>query len=119
MRRRLLAVLGAGLLGLVLAGCFPPASDSGSGSGSAEPTATTAKPDPNVIAAGLWEVPEQVKPGTYQTDEPGCYWARLRDLDTSSVAAIAANGNTAGPTRVKIARTDKGFETDCVWRKVR
>lgn len=90
-----------------------PVIAGGSGSPSAKPSKTV-----QIINPGTHRVPEDVKPGTYRTQEEGCYWARRRSLDGGSVESIIENGNTVGSTIVKIAKTDKAFESTCTWSQL-
>ena len=57
---------------------------------------------------GTYLVGTDVKPGTYKADaSTGCYWARLKSLDTSD---IIDNQNTDGPVVLQILPTDKAVE---------
>jgi hypothetical protein len=57
---------------------------------------------------GTYLVGTDVQPGTYKADaSPGCYWARLKSLDTSD---IIDNQNTDGPVVLQILSTDKAVE---------
>lgn len=95
----------------------------------AKPVATSARATPATISAGTWEVPGEVKPGTYKVTAPGargegwaCYWARLNDLD-ASFESINDNGNLDAGERgiLVVKKTDKFVELtgDCVWTAVR
>jgi hypothetical protein len=67
---------------------------------------TTAAEEPHV--AGLMGSAQWLQPGTYKADaSPGCYWARLKSLDTSD---IIDNQNTDGPVVLQILSTDKAVE---------
>jgi uncharacterized protein YoxC len=74
---------------------------------------------------GTYVVGVDITAGTYRTSGPAagndlfCYWARLSSTD-GSFDAIITNGNTAGPTTVTIAASDKAFEVSgCAdWHKV-
>jgi hypothetical protein len=98
----------------------PPAS------ATAPPAApTTARPAGT--SDGTWQVPAEVKPGTYHTQgantaegRSNCYWARLGAL-SGDTDDVLANGNSAGPMTVTIARTDAGFQSEgCQpWQPVR
>ncbi len=62
-----------------------------------------------VSGEGTFVVGEDIKPGTYRAAaSPGCYWARLRTLDTSD---IIDNDNADGPVVVEILPSDKAFQT--------
>lgn len=57
---------------------------------------------------GTYLVGTDVKPGTYKADAmEGCYWARLKSLDTSD---IIGNQNADGPVVLQILATDKAVE---------
>ena len=60
-----------------------------------------------VSGEGTFVVGEDIQPGTYRAAaSPGCYWARLRSLDTSDVID---NDNADGPVAVQILPSDKAF----------
>ena len=60
---------------------------------------------------GIWEVGEDIAPGTYRTlGAEGCYWSRLRRL-TGRQRDVIVDENTAGPAIVTIKRRDVGFES--------
>lgn len=92
-----------------------------------EPTAAASKAAPapaRTITAGTWEVPGEVKPGTYTTTGQGfnCYYARLRSFD-GELSSIITNGNLSEGQRgrLTVKKTDKGVELsgDCVWTAAR
>lgn len=57
---------------------------------------------------GTYVVGDDVEPGTYRAAaSSGCYWARLRSLDTSD---IIDNNNADGPVVVEILPSDKAIE---------
>lgn len=57
---------------------------------------------------GTYLVGTDVKPGTYKAAATtGCYWARLKSLDTSD---IIDNQNADGPVVLQILATDKAIE---------
>lgn len=98
---------------------------------SPSPAASAPAPAPSIrqaitIASGTWQVPEEVKPGTYKTRVPAdswnCYWERLRNFD-SNLDSIIANGNAKPDTNaiVTIGKADKGFHSDgCgTWTKIK
>lgn len=59
---------------------------------------------------GTYLVGKDVKVGTYRAAaSPGCYWARLRDLN-GTVNSIADNTNTDGPTVIQVHSSDKAIE---------
>lgn len=94
---------------------------------AATPSATTAphhesKPKGEIPGDGTFLVGNDMKAGTYRTEgknQYGCYWARLSDT-TGELNAIIANGNVQGPAIVKVAASDKAFQTtDCKpWKKI-
>lgn len=88
-------------------------------------------PQPSVrqvptITDGVWEVPGEVKPGTYRTTVPAesrnCYWERLRDFE-DKIDSIIANDNVNPGTRtiVTIGKADRGFHAEgCgTWTKIK
>lgn len=122
MRRTTIALAAAAFL--VALGC---AADPGAETPSTDPLnveASTAadppaKPVSGQLKAGTWEVPGEVKPGTYTTTAEGpCYWARLKNFD-GELSSILANGNLDPDQRgrLTVKKTDKGLELtgDCVW----
>ncbi len=57
---------------------------------------------------GTYVVGEDIDPGTYRADaSPGCYWARLRSLDTSD---IIDNDNADGPVVIEVLPSDRALE---------
>jgi ribosomal protein L29 len=63
-----------------------------------------------IDGTGTFVVGQDIEPGTYRAAaSPGCYWARLKSLDTSN---IIDNQNADGPVVVEILPSDKAFETD-------
>ncbi|MSP78838.1 MAG: hypothetical protein EXR67_04720 [Dehalococcoidia bacterium] len=87
-----------------------------------DPFMVISSPTPtanNRIADGVWRVGVDVQPGLYQTATSGCYWARLRNFSDNS-GEILGNGNTPGPTVVRILTTDAGFQSSrCIaWVRV-
>lgn len=69
------------------------------------------------FGSGTHLVGVDIQPGTYRSDSPYCYWARLRDT-TGSSDSIIANGIAEGPTTVTIAPDDNAFETNgCYWNQ--
>lgn len=91
------------------------------------PAPTVAKTPATVeLGAGVYEVPKEVKPGTYVTQAgPGdyCYWARLSDFQGGGADSINANGNLRPGARGRftVTKTDKGveFRGTCVWTPAR
>lgn len=67
------------------------------------------------FGSGTHLVGVDIQPGTYSSDSPYCYWARLSDT-TGSPDSIIANGISEGPTTVTILPGDNAFETNgCYW----
>jgi uncharacterized membrane-anchored protein YhcB (DUF1043 family) len=57
---------------------------------------------------GTYLVGTDVQAGTYKADaSPGCYWARLKSLDTND---IIDNQNPDGPVVLQILSTDKAVQ---------
>lgn len=74
-------------------------------------------PKTTIDTNGTFVVGSDIDPGTYRTDgKYGCYWARLRSLDTGD---IIDNNVSDGPQIVQILPADKAFMTrDCgTWHK--
>lgn len=142
--KRTLVILGAVLAGLVvLVGCLaliftshkgdkPQAQPSQIATATHAPSRAVkaqppvAKPTAVTVRDGKWEVPGEVKPGTYTTtanaDGAGCYWGRLHDFDGGMNSTIANDILAPGAHgRVTIKATDKGIEFSggCVWAKVK
>jgi hypothetical protein len=61
---------------------------------------------------GDYQVPQDVKPGTYRTREgsSGCYWQVTKDV-SGDLGSIIANDNTEGPAVVTIPRSAGGFRS--------
>jgi hypothetical protein len=81
----------------------------------------TFTPAPVVaFSDGIFQIPQDVKPGTYKTSGSGdsCYYARLSGLDP--VQDIITNSNSDGPMVVTISPSDKAFDTSggCDWVRV-
>lgn len=98
---------------------------------SPSPATSAPAPAPSIrqaitITDGVWEVPGEVKPGTYRTTVPedsrNCYWERLRDFE-DKIDSIIANDNVKPGTRtiVTIGKTDMGFHAEgCgTWTKIK
>jgi cytoskeletal protein RodZ len=75
-----------------------------------DPQSTQTESDENTVPGdGTFVVGTDIQPGTYRASaQPGCYWARLRSLDTSNVIN---NDNPDGPVVVEIRPSDKAFQT--------
>ena len=141
-----LAVLGAGLLGLIVgasveAGSKPAPvaatvttiTETATATETATETATQTAPAVTITAQppgpsgtipgdGTFIPGVDFHPGTYRTagaTGTDCYWARLSNLTGSN--DILANNNVTGPTVVTISGSDKGFQTSgCQdWKRVR
>lgn len=75
---------------------------------------------------GVWQVPEDVKPGTYKTTVPAeswnCYYAILKDF-SGSIYSIIENGNQEPglPQIITIPKTAKGIDVGgCgTWTKIK
>jgi hypothetical protein len=74
-------------------------------------------PKTTISTNGTYTVGPDIVPGTYRTSGGnGCYWARLRSLDTGD---IIDNNVSDGPQVVQIKPSDAAFITrDCgTWQK--
>jgi uncharacterized protein YlxW (UPF0749 family) len=61
-----------------------------------------------VDGEGTYVVGSDIKPGTWRASaSPGCYWARLRSLDTSD---IIDNDNADGPVVIQVLPSDKALQ---------
>lgn len=113
---------------LVLAGCggSTPAAVTVTSTPPAETKTVTVSvtppppPGPKTVIEtnGTFIVNTDIVPGTYRTDaKEGCYWARLRSLNTGD---IIDNNVSDGPQVVGILPTDAAFVTrNCgIWHKV-
>ncbi|MCV7312420.1 hypothetical protein H7J89_17630 [Mycobacterium paraffinicum] len=86
-------------------------------------TVTAAPPPPpgpktTIESDGTFMVGTDIAPGTYRSaGNYGCYWARLRSLDTND---IIDNNVNDGPQVVQILPADRAFMTrNCAaWHKV-
>lgn len=59
---------------------------------------------------GTYLVGHDVQPGLYRAAAtPGCYWARLHDLN-GTIYSIADNGNTDGQVTIQIQASDRAVE---------
>lgn len=136
-------VVGVGLVAtLLLCGIFgvviltaadkarQPTGTSGNQAEAAKPVKPTATqpvnptPAAGSISDGTWEVPSEVKPGTYISTVPDgtfsfCVWERLSGFTGKDDTIALGTGNAGDRMRVVISPTDKGFETKgCgVWTK--
>jgi hypothetical protein len=126
-------VIGALLLcGVGVAMAAARTDSPGGALGQAAGTAATgaadkAKPAPAAkpkgLTEGTWEVPGEVKPGTYTTTADGsCYWARLAAFD-GELGSILSNGNLnpGQRGRLTVKASDKGVELrgDCTWTRAK
>lgn len=146
MNKRILT--GAALVGLVAlliacgAGNDPTPSATPSATGptfvttiddSPSPATSSAAPAPApsirqaiTITDGIWQVPEDVKPGTYKTVVPAdswnCYWEVMRDFE-GKIDSIMTNGNQDANKQVVmvIPKAAKGLEVSgCgTWTKIK
>lgn len=111
LRRRML--IGSGVAAAVVTlACATPSTDNGH-----TPDGSTPQTQENpVIVDGTFKVPEQMKPGKYESVVPadsfGCYFARLRDT-TGGPNSIISNdlGSPQEQVRVEIRESDNYFET--------
>lgn len=66
---------------------------------------------PASIEDGLWTVPDEAPPGTYDTEgSVACHWQRLRALGDDP-ALVIEEGGGEGRLFVFIERTDGAFRT--------
>lgn len=81
---------------------------------------------PGEIEDGMYTIPDEVKPGTYQTMGPRrefgrsfCYWERLKGT-SGEISDVIANDAISGKATVTIKKSDVAFKTDgCeTWVKV-
>lgn len=108
-----MAVAGAAI---VLTGCGGTSHTTVTSTVQATETVTvTATPPPppgpktTISTNGTFVVNTDIAPGTYRTaGGVGCYWARLRTLDTND---IIDNNVSDGPQVVRILPTDMAFMT--------
>lgn len=121
MRKTPIALFTAAALIAIGCGSNPGAGEPVAAPITAETTtaAKAAAKTPKGLTAGTWEVPGEVKPGTYTTTADGrCYWARLKGFD-GDLESILANGNLKPGERgrLTVKQSDKGVELtgDCVW----
>lgn len=118
------------VLGLILLGCqgvvgpVGPAGAQGApgarglqgGNGDPFMVVSVQSASPSVkIVDGVWRVGKDIQPGLYFTQSGAsplqvgnCYWARLKGFTGGE---IIANGNTPGPSYVRILPTDAGFHS--------
>jgi hypothetical protein len=112
---------------VVLAGCGAPSHTATTTVTSTLPvtqpvTVTYTPPPPpgpktTISTNGTYVVGTDIAPGTYRTNGgTGCYWARLKSLDTGDVID---NNVSDGPQVVQILPSDAAFITrDCgTWQK--
>ncbi|MET9610679.1 hypothetical protein ABZZ17_37305 [Streptomyces sp. NPDC006512] len=67
-----------------------------------------------IRGSGTFQVPGDVKPGTYRTTgnkDLGCYWERAKD-STAELDSIIANDNVTGTSYVTVEATDKIFKSN-------
>ena len=114
---------------IVLAGCGGGSNQTATTVTSTLPAITktvtvtfTPPPPPGpkttIESNGTFVVESDIASGTYRTaGKYGCYWARLRSLDTND---IVDNNVSDGPQVVQILPSDKAFITrNCgAWQKV-
>lgn len=84
---------------------------SSSPAASLRPERTAPPEMPQTFRDGVWEVGEDIKPGTYRTlGADGCYWSRLRRL-TNRDRDVIVQESSDGPAIVTVKRSDVGFES--------
>lgn len=111
---------------LALTGCAMPsqralATVTNTVTATLEPPAPPGQPK-TIFAEGLYQVGVDIAPGIYRSagangsNPAGCYWARLKSLNTSDY--IDSNISN-GPQVVQIDPTDKAFKTTACqpWQK--
>ena len=125
MRAKMTAIVAAAL---VLAGCggsdhvvttvtSTPAAETKTVTVTVTPPAPPG-PKTAIETNGTFVVNTDIVPGTYRTNgKEGCYWARLRSLNTSDVVD---NNISDGPQVVGILPSDAAFMTkNCgSWHRV-
>lgn len=142
-KRNILGTLAAAAAIALTIACGAGSTPTGSPTAVPEgkPTATTilveqsptASASPAKVATtvttfgdGMWQVPEEVKPGTYKTTVPAdsfnCYYAVLKNFD-SELDSILSNGNQ-GPGKqviMSVTKAAKGVDvTGCgTWVKIK
>jgi hypothetical protein len=94
------------------------------------PAPTSAKPAPAKTAVtfgdGIWQIPGEVKPGTYRTVVPAdswnCYYEIVKDF-SGDIRSIIDNGNQEPglPQIITIPKTAKGIDVGgCgTWTKIK
>lgn len=108
---------------------FTATLDSPAPEVSTSPSPAKAAPTIRVAATftdGIWQVPEDVKPGTYKTKVPAdswnCYYEVMRDF-SGNINSIISNGNQDADKQVVITipKTAKGVEAEgCgTWTKIK
>jgi hypothetical protein len=117
MRGKITAIAG---VAVVLAGCGAPSHTTTTVTSTLQPVITqtvtvtyTPPPPPGpkttISTNGTYVVGTDIAPGTYRTSGgTGCYWARLRSLDTGD---IIDNNVSDGPQVVQILPSDAAFLT--------
>jgi hypothetical protein len=96
-------------------------TESPAASKSATPVKTVA-----TFGDGMWQVPEEVKPGTYKTTVPADSWNCYYEVNkgfTGELGSILTNGNQDGDKQVimVVPKTAKGVEVSgCgTWVKIK
>lgn len=84
------------------------------------------EPEPPGFGAGVWEVGDEIPPGTYVTVVPGdgifdsCYWARLSGF-SGELDDILANdlvdGGSRGRVEIRSSDTGVAFSGGCTWTR--
>lgn len=118
------------VLALVLSGCSMPEDASTVTAKPKKAEQETKKASPkkanDTFKSGVYEVPQELKPGKYKTVGPNkddvipqCVWSRLKGLG-GELSDIISNGIVEGPATITVKKTDKAvkFDGSCKWKKV-
>lgn len=107
-----------------LTGCAAP--ESNTTTKAAKTSTAKKKPKTSIKAAktvwsdGMYSVPDEIKPGEYETEgsQDGCGWERLRD-SSGSFRSIIANDLFQGPGKMTVKETDAfvKFSLGCNWER--
>jgi hypothetical protein len=83
---------------------------------------TFTPPPKRSFSDGTYLVPEDIRPGLYQTDGhgdgTGCYWETDRNL-SGDFNAIVSNDNIDGPTTIQLGSNVRAFKVNggCLWHE--
>lgn len=123
-----LVVLTGALMVWGLTGCATPAEDAkpvkapvAGKSGKGKSTKVKkAKPARTVWSDGMYKVPDEIKPGVYETEgsADGCGWERLKD-SSGDFNAIITNDLFQGPGKITVKPSDAyvKFSLGCDWKR--